>query len=549
MFHVSKLKVIFTIIATVFLTFFQYLYSDVIQIEGEMNSSITAYITKRFTSYKDTKNLTYILCLPPSSTEGISTQTISNLRQTFTPYPTGLKEVTDEYGNKRVELIWNKNIRIVQIDLQFNAKIYSNYYLLSSQAPFPVIIDQSQEVFLTSSDLSPSYDFFINYIGRTISGNLSREIDVVNSIFLWIDRNIRLANQPEDNTQYDALTVLKMRKGSSKGICNLACSLFKGIGIPARVVYGLSFQKEIEIEAENQRIIYDLPNDERYWVEVYFPDIGWMSYDPHGMYFGVTSHAIKLSHGPDSDYASETWSIEQGEVSILKDFIYDIKSDFSEIEFKGYGIDNIDKLIMSPIVADFTLNSDEPDLDIEGLQEKKEIDELNPGAGGIVLHNSDISKRLDIVATRNRVYAQKFTIEFPITLQEVILPLLKFSDEGKIWVEIFSDNNGKPDKNLFRTYTIRSTVVRYLMEDNPWLSFPVGKKTASFLKSGNYWLALRSSGSCIFNWNAYEGNVIGDSRDTRFMDVKLKKPHWNNILNLDLKFQIIGKREEEINEE
>jgi hypothetical protein len=82
-----------------------------------------------------------------------------------------------------------------------------------------------------------------------------------------------------------------------------------------------------------------------------------------------------------------------------------------------------------------------------------------------------------------------------------------------------------------------------MMTDNPWLSFPVGKKTDSLLGEGSYWIALRSSGSTIFNWYASCGNVIGPANDTRFRDASLKKSHWNNIMNFDLTFQVFGNRE------
>jgi hypothetical protein len=156
------------------------------------------------------------------------------------------------------------------------------------------------------------------------------------------------------------------------------------------------------------------------------------------------------------------------------------------------------------------------------------------------VYNSDIERRLDIVATQNRVYAQRFTIESPIELLEVQLPLIKFADEGRIWLEVYSDRDGAPDRVLFKTFSIHSPRIRFMMMENPWLAFPVGSKTDSYLGEGSYWIALRSSGSCIFNWYASCGNVIGISSDTRFRDVSRKNSQWNNILNFDMNFQVIG---------
>ena len=523
-------------------------HGEVLYIHGEMNSSVTAYVTKRITSYTGTKNLRYRLFYPDSISSGLWSQKITDLYKSFTPYPTDVEEFVDEYGNKGALLSWNKDIRIVQLDLQFKAQIYSNFYPVSSNAPFPVILEAPQEIYLGSTALAPSNDFIINYIGRTLSKDLYREVDVVNSVFLWIDRNIGLSSSPEAASDRSALSVLKHRGGDEEGVSNLACSILKGLGIPARVAYGISFQKEIPIVTSDETVLFDLPNKERYWVEVFFPDFGWASYDPHGMYLGLLSHVIKMAHGPDSEYAAEVWNVEKGESNLFKEFIFDIKSDVVSVEFEKYGEEDLGKLVVSPPVQDLSPYSEEPNLGLEALKSPREgtshaASSPRETAGeekGFFLANIDISKNLDITATRNRVYAQRFTVDSPVTVTEVRLPLIKFSDEGRIWVEIFTDSDGKPSQKLFQTYTILSTVIRHMMEDNPWIAFPVGKKTESGLQPGTYWIALRSSGDCIFNWYASEGNVVGGSKDTRFMDVSLKKSLWNNVVNYDMNFQIVG---------
>ncbi len=521
------------------------LYAELINVEGEMESSVTAYLTRRFSSYSETKNLTFRMYLPPTQTEGLNTQTISRLRKSFTPFPTETVEFIDEFGNSGIDLIWNKQIHIIQTDLQFSAQVYSNFYEIESKAPFPVVIEDQQRIFLTSTELSPSNDFMINYIGRAISYGLNREIDVVKNVFIWVDKNIHLSNISHVQKEYDAISVLKMKAGDERGICNLAAAIFKGIGIPVRVVYGISFQQEISVAVDGMSFVNDYPNDEKYWLEVYFPDLGWISYDPQGTYFGTTSHLIKFSVGPDSDYATNTWQVEQGDIIDFKEYIYDIKSDNSSLTMKGFGDEEVNKIVMSSTVIDFNRYTKEPELDFTEIITPQETAEIPIGEKGIVAQNSDMNRLLDIVATQKRVYAQKFNATFPFNLVEVRLPLIKFSDEGRIWLEIYSDDGGVPGEVLFKTFSIHSPRVRFMMVDNPWLSFPVGKKTNTFLDKGSYWIALRSSGSCIFNWHANGGNLIGDSDDTRFKDVSLKNPQWNNIMNFDLIFQIIGTREEE----
>ena len=518
------------------------LSAELITVQGEMNSTLTAYLTRRLSSYSETKNLSFRMYLPASQTEGLHTQTITKLRKTFNPFPTETRDFVDEYGNSGVELIWNKEIRIIQTDLQFSVQVFSNFYPIDSSAPYPVATDERMKLYLNSTILSPSNDFMVNYIGRSIAYGLNREVDVVRNVFIWIDSHIRLSKEPETQKSYDALSVLKRQKGDERGLCNLAASIFKGLGIPVRVVYGISFQQEIAVDTEGGRYIYDYPNDQKHWLEVYFPDLGWIAYDPVGTHFGTVSHVIKFSVGPDSDFAVDRWEVEQGDLIDFKEFIFDILSDNVKLETLEYNPDGSNRIVLSASVQGFTPYTKEPELDVGREPDTAgESDTRVPAERGIIVQNSDVTRPLDIVATQNRVYAQRFSIKTPIILAEVQLPLIKFADEGRIWLEIYSDDDGKPGKLLFNTLSIHSPRIRFMMMENPWLSFPVGSKTDSYLAGGNYWIALRSSGNCIFNWYASCGNVIGISDDTRYKDVSLKNPHWNNVLNFDMTFQIIGR--------
>jgi len=130
-------------------------------------------------------------------------------------------------------------------------------------------------------------------------------------------------------------------------------------------------------------------------------------------------------------------------------------------------------------------------------------------------------------------------------VREIKIPAIKFSDSGKIWMEVLQDKNGIPGKRIFRSYNISTNRVRYMMVENPWLSFPISKKVKSSLTPGKYWIALRSSGNCIFNWFAAEGNQINNWDDTRYLNLALKKPKWNNIPNFDFNFEIIGREVKE----
>jgi transglutaminase-like putative cysteine protease len=512
--------------------------AGIIRIEGEMLSAVTVYMTKGLNAKKGSRNFTYLMYLPADSVEQTKNQTISNMRKTFAPNPTQTREFIDQFGNSALELTWNRDVSKIHVEMQFNAQIKSLFGALDSDAPFPAFIDDERKKFLVSTPLSPSNDIFVNYIGRAVSQNLYREIDVVSSIFVWLDRTIRLANHPEAKEHESAVSVLKKREGDEKGVSNLLVSLLKGLGIPARVAYGLSFQKEMFLEFEMERYTFDNPNTEKFWVEVYYPDLGWVSYDPAGMHFGSASHVLRLAAGPDSESASERWKLETGEAVVQKECIFDIKQDDVNVTVKGIDHPEINKLVLSPVLPETNLSDNSPTLDIEGLKKDAVPEELGPGNTGMILHNSTLTGCLDIVATSSRVYAQQFTLGFPARLGEIKLPLIKFSDSGKIWIEIYADEGGAPGAMLLKSSVIDSPRVRFMLINNPWLSFAF--PASSRLEGGTYWFALRSAGSCIFHWYASEANAIGHEKDTRYMDKASKKPSWQNIANWDMCFQMLG---------
>ncbi len=545
-FNRSILKIQFILILTAIIYLIQVnlLSADIFFTNGETKSVVTSYLTTRFSSYRSTKGLFYRMFIPKSIPEGLVTQNIYGIRKTFTPRPTSIKEVKDKYGNLIYECTWNKDIRIVQIDLQFRAKIHSQFTQIDSNAPFPIETDDETKIYLQGTEQAPSNEYSINYIARSISYNLKREIDVIYNIALWVNENIKLINRKDnknDDLKDDAVSVLQNRAGTKKGVCNLLVSLYRGIGIPARVAYGVSFQKEISYKVDGSRVYIQSPNNERYWVEVFFPDAGWLPIDPNGLYFSLPSYIVKIAVGPDVQYLDKKWSVKTGELKELKEFIYDVKAVNFKIVYTGEKLPTERGLITSCPVPGLVLSENKPDLEIITRDKPQADEEQAPKQKRIrISENPNADDSLYIVATGKKIYAQRFSVNQRVKVTEIKIPAIKFSDQGRIWIEVLSDNNGKPGKKLFRTYSVSSTRVRFMMIENPWIGFPVSKKAKSILEPGHYWFTLRSSGSCIFNWFASEGDVTGNWKDTLFLNTAYKKPKWNNILNLDLNYQILG---------
>ena len=112
----------------------------------------------------------------------------------------------------------------------------------------------------------------------------------------------KLASWVEENVQYDltTLTATTSQKASwvlqnKEGVCDEMTSLFiamaRSLGIPARFVSGISYTTS-DLFAE--------PWQPHGWAEVYFPDIGWVSFDiTFGEYGYIDVTHIKLRDGID----------------------------------------------------------------------------------------------------------------------------------------------------------------------------------------------------------------------------------------------------------
>ena len=100
----------------------------------------------------------------------------------------------------------------------------------------------------------------IKNIASKINGN-SRE-EIVGNIYRYVKNNVKydyMANNPS------AVKTLKSKRGKCGGFASAMVALCRAKGIPARIVSG--------------HIIREKDNNHT-WVEVYYDEYGWVTYDP-----------------------------------------------------------------------------------------------------------------------------------------------------------------------------------------------------------------------------------------------------------------------------
>ncbi len=143
-----------------------------------------------------------------------------------------------------------------------------------------------------------------------------------------------LASWVEDNIEYDLNTLTAETSQSSSwvlnsgaGVCDEMTSLFialtRSLGIPSRFVTGVSYTTSD---------LFEDPWQAHGWAEIYFPEVGWISFDPTFGEFGfVDVTHIKLSTSVDATSPSTRyeWTAHNVEVEASE---LDIS-----VEFTGFG--------------------------------------------------------------------------------------------------------------------------------------------------------------------------------------------------------------------
>ncbi len=115
---------------------------------------------------------------------------------------------------------------------------------------------------------------------------------VVFKIVYWVESNVEYdLNTLTASASQKASWVLDNKKGVCDEMTSLVVAMLRSLGIPARFVSGISYTTS-DLFTENWQ-----PHG---WAEVYFPNIGWVSFDPtFGQYGYVDVTHIKLRDGFD----------------------------------------------------------------------------------------------------------------------------------------------------------------------------------------------------------------------------------------------------------
>jgi hypothetical protein len=120
-------------------------------------------------------------------------------------------------------------------------------------------------------------------LARAVAAGVDRRYDAVSRVLGWVSRNLRY--ELDRSLPQDAASVLERRSGYCTGVARLSVALLDALDIPAREVPGwVVGEKGGTGIAGYHR-----------WLEVYYPDRGWVMSDPLATHHFVPANYLRLA--------------------------------------------------------------------------------------------------------------------------------------------------------------------------------------------------------------------------------------------------------------
>jgi len=541
-------------------------YAENFTVKGDMASTLHYELQHQITAGDAMKKLTLSFVIPQSFESPTYKQQITNFKINFSPEAQERTSAIDARGNKTIFATWINVPDKIDVIVSFDAKNITGLKLIETQAPFPLTsTPEEMKIYLQATAQVQTNDSEIRELALQLTKNVKTQFDAGQRVISWIVDNVRYVNPP---AQYDALYALHSGKGNCQNFSHLSAALLRSVGIPVRIVNGVTMNQPFDVGWEKGVLTFKMGQGRHSWIEVWFPDQGWVPYDPQNMQFFVSNRFVRIEVGTDNNETKNDglvrW-IQSSDARTKPKLQETIGANFlsDSVNVRGtrqsYGPKN---LLLGPNVqAEFKkIEIVPPPLPIViPEKEKKElrynvpfiygnlefpenIDFAFPrvttatGSNAYEMSRNFLVETAEYVTTKATQYAQVFVLKKPVTVQKVGLALHKFGGEGWLWIDIFEDNQGKPSAPLYSSEMINLEQLS-LKPGYRWLDFSFTKEQP-ILMPGSYWIALGFSGAPIINWFYTYGKPVGPVYGTRYKGVF--QSDWSGALNYEFNYRIKG---------
>ena len=539
-------------------------YAENYLINGGQESTINYELIQRLEPTGNTKYVRMSFVIPQSFQSPTYNQRIENFKLNLNPESTKRDDRTDKRGNRIVELTWNNQKSPVNVSMTFTAVNKTVLQPIRSTAPFP-LTDLPQEMadYLTASEQVQTNDPKILQKARELTNNVKTEFDAVQRILTWIIDNMRYITPPQ---QFDAMYAFDHGRGNCQNYSHLAAALMRAVGIPVRIVNGVTLKQPYTVKTGNEEYTFKMGQGRHSWIEVYFPDLNWVPFDPQQTELFVSNRFVRIEIGVDNAETVNDGTVRWRQAKSAKG-----RPRFQEIIEADFPADNVNltiakqdygpqKMLLCPqVIATFTKEFKPPppppkEVPKDRLQQLKytktylfgnldfprgadfmDVRQSEETEDETILRKNFMVETAEYVTTKMTQYAQVVVLKKPLKLAKAGLALHKFGGSGQLWLDLMEDENGKPGR------TIATSDWQNLdqLPNKPgydWVDFSFEERPV--LSPGKYWIGLGFTGSPIVNWFYTYGKSVGPIDGTRYKGVFDES--WSGALAYEFNYRIAG---------
>jgi transglutaminase-like putative cysteine protease len=535
-------------------------------VTGEMASTIRYELQHQVTPGDGMRQMSLSFVVPQTFQSPTYSQEISDFKLVLKPEPQEKKTTTDGRGNTIVLATWTKIPSLIDVSLSCNAVNKTGLKTLETQAPFPLAKPEAAMLdYLKATEQVQSQDPRIRELAAQLTAEVKTEFDAVQRVISWVVDHVHYVNPP---VQYDALYAFTSGKGNCQNFSHLSAALLRAVGIPVRIVNGVTLNQPFDVSWQKGTLTFKMGQGRHSWIEVWFPDQGWVPCDPQNTQLFVSNRFVRVEVGIDNNETKNDGMLRwaqnrdaQSKPKLQETISADFNRDVVKItgDREAYGPKNI---LLSPNVkAQFkqlALKAPPPPVTITATDQSKlvyqtpftfgnlefpeDLDFAFPRtakattAGQFEMSRNFLVETAEYVTTKLTQYAQVVVLSKPVALKKVALALHNFGGEGLLWVELYKDNEGKPGTPIATSDFIGLEQLS-LKPGYRWTDFSFTQEKIT-LMPGNYWIALGFSGSPIVNWFYTYGKPVGPADGTRYKNIFAED--WSGALNYEFNYRLTG---------
>jgi transglutaminase-like putative cysteine protease len=268
---------------------------DLLVCQGSLTSSVHYVKTREVTIPVGTQNM--VVQIPGASNASLFaySQKIESASISYSKKPDA---VTATSGG--ISATWANPPPKLSYTMDTNLTIDVNVDGLNSESRLPVKLpsnDEGATKYLSPSTFVQSEDREIANTAKAIVNNTTYESAAVTSIMLWVSDSLKY---DANVTKHDASWTFHNLRGTCENYAHLSLALLRSVGIPARYVSGYLVDGEINVDGYVLTYGYQWSPGPHSWIEVYYPDLGWVPYEPQKTLGFVDDYHVREAVGKDS---------------------------------------------------------------------------------------------------------------------------------------------------------------------------------------------------------------------------------------------------------